>query len=99
VNTPNTRYDKEKIDGHKLEIKRMFSTLTTPGSALDEKLSASAHASHPAPVDPHDTTTSSASKSGTSSALSPTFADHARNVNCSLIIPSFLTSTPQLANV
>jgi len=59
-------YDKERVESHKLEIKRMLSTLTAPGSAPDEKPGADARVPHPAPADPPDTT--STSEGGTFSA-------------------------------
>ena len=51
-------YDKERVESCKLEIKRMLSVLTAPGSVAvpDEMLGADARAPYLAPVDPPDTT-------------------------------------------
>ena len=66
TNTPHTEYDKEKVEGHKLETQRILSTLTTPGLVLDGSLSADTRVPYLTPVDHHGTATTSLSESGVS---------------------------------
>ena len=65
ASTPHTKYDKEKVKDHKLEIQRILTTLTTPNLALDRNLSMDTRAP---PDDPPDAAATSISESGTSSA-------------------------------
>ena len=58
--------DHDKVESQELEIKRMPSTLTTPGSAPDKKLGTVPRVPHPTPVDLRNAT--STSRNGTSSA-------------------------------
>jgi len=60
------RVDHDKVESQELEIKRMPSTLTMPGSAPDEKLGTVPRVPHPTPVDLCNAT--STSRDGTSSA-------------------------------
>jgi len=59
--------DRDMVGGQELEIKRISSTLTTPGSAPDEKFGKDPRAPHPTPVNLHNATLTS--EDGTSSAL------------------------------
>ena len=36
TNSPHTNYDKEKVEGYKLEIQQILGTLNAPGTPPDE---------------------------------------------------------------
>ena len=64
---PNIKYNKEKVEGHKLEIQKILGTLTAQSSPFDNNIRAGAYI---APLNPHGTVTTSVSESGASLALS-----------------------------
>lgn len=67
VKMPHVEYDKGELEGRKLEIRGILGTiLGTLDTPLNENPTLSGRGPHlAAPVDPHDTATTRASKSGT----------------------------------
>ena len=63
----HVEYNKDKVEGHKLEIQQIFRTLNAPSSPLDKNLSEGECAPRLAPIDSHYTAGTSASESGTHS--------------------------------
>ena len=55
---PNTKYHKEELEGHKLEIQEVLADLNAPGSSHDENINADERIPHPASVYLQGTTTS-----------------------------------------
>lgn len=76
ADAPNT---KEKVERHRLEIQQVLSSLTIPRSPL-ESLSVDGRASNPVSIDPHDTSITSVSDSGTSLDLPSSILDGELNV-------------------
>lgn len=75
ASTPHTKYNKEKIENHILEVQQLLDTLNAQSSAPDENLRTVEH--NLALDEPHDAPTTSASEEGMSSP------PHARNsVEC-----------------
>jgi len=67
ANTPHTKYNKDKTEGHKLEIQEILDTLNAPSSSLNKNFSVGECDPHSTPVDSHhDTATTPVSDSGTS---------------------------------
>lgn len=67
VEMPHIEYDKGELEGRKLEIRGIVGTiLGTLDTPSNEKPTSNRRNPNPAPVDPHDTATAPASKSGTS---------------------------------
>ena len=60
ANTPHTEHNKEKVEGHMLEIKQILGTLTSLSSPFDQNLGVGEHAPH---MMPRETATISVSKS------------------------------------
>jgi hypothetical protein len=63
-NAPHIEYNKDKIEGYKLEVQEILAALNAPGSPLDENLSVGECALRLV----HGTAATSASGSGTSLA-------------------------------
>jgi hypothetical protein len=69
ANMPHIKYNKDKVEGYKLEIQVILGTLNAPSSPLDENLNVGERAAaRLASVNPHDTVTASVFESGTSLA-------------------------------
>ena len=66
MNTPHTKYNTERVEGHMLEIQRILTTLGALGSSTGENLGAGEHSSNLVLVNPHDATKTSVFESGTS---------------------------------
>ena len=66
MNTPHTKYNTERVEGHMLEIQRILTTLGALGSSTGENLGIGEHSSNLVLVNPHDTTKTSVFESGTS---------------------------------
>jgi len=67
--TPHARYDKEKVEDHVQEIRRILNTLHASSSSLREGSSADERAPHLTFVDSCNSAASSVSESGTSRPL------------------------------
>jgi len=64
ANVPHVKYNKGKVEGHKLEVQEILGTLNTPSSPLDGAAKPDLQLS---PVDPHGTATTSVAENGTRS--------------------------------
>ena len=89
ASTPHTKHHRGELGDHVLEIKRILSTLTPPGSPLNEDLSVGEHSPHIAPCE------TSASKDGV--FLAPPSRSCVKT-DCSPILLSQL-QTPQPMDV
>ena len=67
ANTPHTKYNKELVEGYKLEIQEILSVLDSQSSPLDENLGETRSTAPVAPVTSGSTTAASTAESGTSS--------------------------------
>ena len=61
---------KDKVEGHKMEIRGILDTLGAPSSPIDQTIRVGKRAADLAPADPHDTATIPAPESGMSLAQS-----------------------------
>ena len=64
ASTSSAEYNKGKVEGHILEVRRLLGALNAPGSPLNENLSACEPGLHFKPVGPHGASISPASESG-----------------------------------
>ena len=62
ASAPHTKYNKDKIEGHKLEIQEILGTFNTQNSPLD---GATKPGLRLAPVDPDQTATAIIAENGT----------------------------------
>ena len=81
ASTPHTGYNKDKTEGHKLEIREILDALNVPSSLPDETLRAGEWANNLAPADPRH----SLRGSGTSLTA---FADLVWDIDCSMLLNS-----------
>ena len=64
ANIPFIEYNKDKVEGHNVEVQGILSALDVPNSPLDETIGADRRTANLAPVDPHDAATIPAPESG-----------------------------------
>ena len=69
ASTPDTRHNKDKIEGYKLKVQETLGTIYATSLPPNETLRVGEHATSPAPVGPHHTVIIPVSESGTSLAL------------------------------
>ena len=82
ASTPHTGYNKDKVEGHRLEIQEILGTLNAPNSPSDGTPSVGEQVTNLAPVDLH---TASLCESGTPLAA---FADFVRDIDYFLLLNS-----------
>ena len=70
ASTPLIERNKDKVEGHKMEIQGILDALGAPSSHLGQTIHAGRRAANLAPPDPHDATTIPAPESGMSLAQS-----------------------------
>ena len=85
ANAPHTEYDKEEVDGHKLEIQQILGTLTV---LLNGNVNVGERGPNLAPANPHGIATTSVS--GESGTLSPSL------ILCEMLIVPQPVYSPQL---
>ena len=56
ASTPHTGYDKGKVEGHRLEIQEILSTINAPSLSLSETPDVDGRATSLAPIDTRPTT-------------------------------------------
>ena len=71
ANIPFIEYNKDKVEGHNVEVQGILSALDVPNSPLDETIGADRRTANLAPVDPHDTAAIPAPESGMPLVQSP----------------------------
>ena len=67
---PNIKYNKEKVEGHKLKIQEILGTLDAQSSPFDKNPRVGERVPHIASINPHGTVKTSVSEIGATLALS-----------------------------